>query len=82
MTICDVGSDHDVRPTHYMDEAENCDRIAVIDQGEIVACGSPEALKSDVGQDRIELHTDDDPAAIATLADRFELTATMSEEAR
>ena len=67
--------------THYMDEAENCDRIAIIDEGEIVASGTPEALKAQVGQDRIQLHTDDDPAAIATLADRFELTATMSEGA-
>jgi len=67
--------------THYMDEAENCDRIAIIDEGEIVASGTPEALKGGVGQDRVQLHTDDDAAAIAALADRFKLTATMSEGA-
>ncbi|MGD0219118.1 MAG: ATP-binding cassette domain-containing protein [Acidimicrobiales bacterium] len=67
--------------THYMDEAENCDRIAIIDEGEIVASGTPEALKAGVGQDRVQLHTEDDEAAISALADRFKLTATMSEEA-
>jgi ABC-2 type transport system ATP-binding protein len=33
--------------THYMDEAENCDRIALISDGLIVACDTPENLKKD-----------------------------------
>ncbi len=33
--------------THYMDEAENCDRIALISEGEVIACDSPEDLKED-----------------------------------
>src|SRR5262249_18247060 len=32
--------------THYMDEAEFCDRIAIMDQGEIVALDTPAALKA------------------------------------
>ena len=32
--------------THYMDEAEFCDRIAIIDSGEIVALDTPAALKA------------------------------------
>ena len=32
--------------THYMDEAENCDRIAIIDDGQIVALDTPDALKA------------------------------------
>ena len=32
--------------THYMDEAEFCDRIAIMDQGQIVALDTPEALKA------------------------------------
>ncbi|MFH1710144.1 MAG: ABC transporter ATP-binding protein, partial [bacterium] len=31
--------------THYMDEAENCDRIALISDGVVIACDSPEDLK-------------------------------------
>jgi ABC-2 type transport system ATP-binding protein len=65
--------------THYMDEAEHCDRIAIIDNGGIVTIDTPEALKASVGQDRVELRTDDDEAALAALADRFGLVATMSE---
>ena len=46
--------------THYMDEAEYCDRIAIMDQGRIVALDTPEALKASVGKDRVQIHTDDD----------------------
>jgi ABC-2 type transport system ATP-binding protein len=67
--------------THYMDEAEFCDRIAIMDQGEIVALDSPEALKGQVGADRVRIQTEDDDAAIAVLAERFGLEATMSEGA-
>jgi ABC-2 type transport system ATP-binding protein len=35
--------------THYMDEAERCDRIAIIDRGRIVAIDSPDALKASGG---------------------------------
>ena len=45
--------------THYMDEAENCDRIAVIDHGKIVALDTPDNLKSQVGGDLLTLRTDD-----------------------
>jgi len=41
--------------THYMDEAENCDRIAVIDHGEIVALDTPAALKRLVGREIVQL---------------------------
>jgi ABC-2 type transport system ATP-binding protein len=67
--------------THYMDEAEFCDRIAIMDQGEIVALDTPAALKAQVGADRIRIQTDDDEAAIAALAERFELEAGVAEGA-
>ena len=35
--------------THYMDEAEHCDRIAIIDHGRIRAVGTPAELKRQVG---------------------------------
>ncbi len=67
--------------THYMDEAEYCDRIAIIDHGTLVAVDTPEALKASVGQDRVELVTDDDQAAIRALGERFALEAKLSEGA-
>jgi ABC-2 type transport system ATP-binding protein len=67
--------------THYMDEAEFCDRIAIMDQGQIVALDTPEALKAQVGADRVRIQTEDDDAAIAALAEHFDLDATISEGA-
>ncbi|MGO9196413.1 MAG: ATP-binding cassette domain-containing protein [Acidimicrobiales bacterium] len=67
--------------THYMDEAEHCDRIAIIDHGEIVVLDTPEKLKETVGQDRIEIGVPDPSAAIAQLQSRFGITATLSEGA-
>ena len=67
--------------THYMEEAEFCDRIAIMDRGEIVALDTPEALKSSIGADRVVLGTTDDAAAIAALRDRFGIEAAVAEGA-
>jgi ABC-2 type transport system ATP-binding protein len=53
--------------THYMDEAEYADRIAIIDHGKIVALDTPRALKAEIGADTVDLGTTDDAAAIAAL---------------
>jgi ABC-2 type transport system ATP-binding protein len=67
--------------THYMDEAEHCDRIAIIDHGQIVAIDTPEALKASIGKDRVQIHTADDAAAIAELDSKFGIEAAMHEGA-
>src|SRR3954465_2259723 len=67
--------------THYMDEAEFCDRIAIMDRGEIVVIDSPEALKGRVGADRVVLGTADDDAALAALRARFGIEAAVAEGA-
>jgi ABC-2 type transport system ATP-binding protein len=67
--------------THYMDEAEWCDRIAIMDHGEIVALDSPETLKAQIGHDRVTIHTDDDDATIAAIAEKFGLDARITEGA-
>jgi ABC-2 type transport system ATP-binding protein len=65
--------------THYMDEAEWCDRIAIMDHGQIVALDSPEALKAQVGTDRVMISTEDDEAAIDALQRQFGVDAKMTE---
>ncbi|MEW6675228.1 MAG: ATP-binding cassette domain-containing protein [Nitrospirota bacterium] len=45
--------------THYMEEAEVCDRIAIIDNGKIIAMGSPDDLKNTVGGDIVYIRTTD-----------------------
>ena len=67
--------------THYMDEAEFCDRIAIMDQGEIVVLDTPDALKAQVGADRVTIHTEDDEAAVAALAEVFGVEAQVAEGA-
>jgi len=67
--------------THYMDEAELCDRIAIMDHGQIVALDAPETLKAGIGTDRVMIQTDDDDAATAALAQRFGIEAGIAEGA-
>jgi ABC-2 type transport system ATP-binding protein len=66
--------------THYMDEAEYCDRIAIIDNGEIVVMDTPDALKAAVGKDRIELRTEDDDQARRELGEALGIEATPTSE--
>ncbi len=61
--------------THYMDEAENADCIAIIDNGIIVALDTPEALKSKVSGDLIYLETEKDEAVVEELATKFGIQA-------
>jgi ABC-2 type transport system ATP-binding protein len=65
--------------THYMDEAEYCDRIAIMDNGKIVVVETPEALKASVGKDRVAIGSPDEAAAIAALRERFDVEATVAE---
>ncbi len=67
--------------THYMDEAEWCDRIAIMDHGQIVALDAPETLKAEVGKDRVMIHTDDDERTIVALEEHFGIEARMAEGA-
>ena len=67
--------------THYMDEAEYCDRIAIMDHGRIIVLDTPAALKAEVGKDRVQIQTDDDRAAIVGLRERFDIDATVAEGA-
>jgi ABC-2 type transport system ATP-binding protein len=49
--------------THYMEEAEVCDRIAIIDNGRIIVSGTPDELKKTVGGDVVSITTTDNPIA-------------------
>jgi ABC-2 type transport system ATP-binding protein len=62
--------------THYMDEADRCDRIAIIDHGRIVAIDTPARLKALVGGDVITLQAADTDRALANLRSRFQVQPT------
>lgn len=57
--------------THYMDEAEFCDRIAIIDDGKIIALETPETLKNSVGGDIMEISTRDNDKALQIIKDKY-----------
>lgn len=66
--------------THLMEEAERCDRLAILSLGKLVALGKPAALRSEIGGDVILLEADD-PAALATkIKKRFNLMPTVLDD--
>jgi ABC-2 type transport system ATP-binding protein len=65
--------------THYMDEAENCDRIAIVDHGLIVALDTPAALKQRVGKDLVAARTAQPEALARLLTEKYGLASTPAE---
>jgi ABC-2 type transport system ATP-binding protein len=51
--------------THLMEEAERCDRLAILNEGNLVALGTPTELKSEIGGDVIMLDAAHDAVALA-----------------
>jgi ABC-2 type transport system ATP-binding protein len=65
--------------THYMDEADNCDRIAVIDHGGIVALDTPDRLKVAVGGDLVAITTTSPESAADEIRHRHQLSPTIDD---
>ncbi len=65
--------------THYMDEAENCDRVAIIDQGKIIALDTPDELKKSIGGDTIKLKTKDNIKVAKEIESRFKLQVIIDD---
>jgi ABC-2 type transport system ATP-binding protein len=65
--------------THYMDEAEYCDRIAIIDRGQIVALGTPDQLKAMVGGDVVTMTSSQPEAAAAEIEKLLHLVPTRED---
>ncbi|WP_158748043.1 ATP-binding cassette domain-containing protein [Acidobacterium sp. S8] len=66
--------------THLMEEAEHCDRLAILNEGKLVALGSPLELKSEIGGDVVTFETADALAAEALsqkIANRFILSPSV-----
>ncbi len=57
--------------THRADEAEQCDRLAVLDGGRIIACDTPDNLRAHVGGDVITLEAEDAGELLAPIASQF-----------
>lgn len=59
--------------THYMDEAEHANRIAIMDYGKIVAMDTPERLKDIVSKDIVSVTTDDNDKAAEEIRHRYQI---------
>ena len=53
--------------THYMEEAEYCRRLALMNRGRLIALDTPRALRSRVVEPILEVKTDDAPRAVEAL---------------
>jgi len=57
--------------THFMDEADRCDCVGIIDAGRLVALGTPETLKSEISGDVLQLEAADPAGLAEAIAARF-----------
>ena len=65
--------------THYLAEAEEASRVAVLDRGRLVAVDTPEALKSRLGGDVITIETDRAELLASQIKERFGIETSMHE---
>lgn len=65
--------------THYMEEAEVCDKISIIDNGRIIKTGTPEELKKTVGGDVIYLKTSDNKTAKDRIKELFNVAVSEKD---
>jgi ABC-2 type transport system ATP-binding protein len=64
-----------VLTTPRPDEAERCDRLAILARGRIVACATPDALRARVSGDVLDVEADEPEAVARALAERLGVVA-------
>lgn len=63
--------------THLMEEAERCDRLAILNLGEVVALGTPAELRSEIGGDVIVLETGQPESLAIRIEQKFRTASTV-----
>jgi ABC-2 type transport system ATP-binding protein len=66
--------------THLMEEAERCDRLAILNEGNLVALGTPEALTREIGGDVILLEARDPRTLADHIRDKFHVDASVMDK--
>lgn len=59
--------------TPYLDEAERCSRIGLMNQGEIIALGKPEEVKATVNMSVLEIYADDIRSVTRIIKENFKI---------
>ena len=70
-----------VLTTHFLDEADSADRIAILNAGELVALDTPESLRRQVGGDSISIEAARPDALAAAVREQLSLDARVIEGA-
>ena len=76
----ELRSSHEVTimlTTHFMEEGDRCDRLALIEGGKLVAEGTPEGLKGEIGGEVVLISTDDPKALSREIQDHLDLKASV-----
>jgi ABC-2 type transport system ATP-binding protein len=68
--------------THLMEEAEKCDRLAILSHGNLVGLGTPAQLKSEIGGDVILLDAHEPQKLAAAVNERFAAGAAVLDDGR
>lgn len=65
--------------THLLDDAEACDRVGILDTGKLVALGTPNELKAQVGGDVVLIESTNSGTLDAAIADRFDVSTVLMD---
>lgn len=65
--------------THFLEEADRCDRLLILNQGQKVALGSPEGLKAQLGGEVLRVRSKNPGALLSQIEARFKVTPTLIE---
>jgi len=66
--------------THLMEEAERCDRLAILNEGKLVALGTPEELTREIGGDVILLEARDPQSLAVRIRDKYRVEASLMDK--
>lgn len=69
-----------VMTTHLLDEADKCDRVAILNAGSLVACDSPEQLRSEAGNMVVSISTHDPEGVAKILTEQLNIVPTLFEQ--
>jgi ABC-2 type transport system ATP-binding protein len=78
--LCAEGGVTVLLTTHFIEEADRCDRLLLLDRGRVVATGTPGELKRDLGGEVVILTADEPEALASELAHRFGLEPVVDGE--
>lgn len=70
-----------VLTTHFMEDAERCDRVGILHEGKLVALGAPDALKERIGGDIVVIHAHNPEGLQRKLREQFGCEPTLVDGA-